>query len=61
MKPDVMSRMADLTSLRRLNMEESEKNKMKIFGDILEALFGAVLIDTGCDISRTREVFMNLF
>ena len=53
MKPDIMERMADLTSQRRLNMEDSEKIKLKTFGDILEALFGAILIDTGCDISKT--------
>jgi dsRNA-specific ribonuclease len=34
---------------------------MKIFGDVLEALFGAIFIDTGCDISITRKVFMKMF
>lgn len=56
-----MKKIAEQTSHRRLNMEDSEKYKVKIFGDILEALFGAVFIDTGCDLSKTREVFMKLF
>jgi dsRNA-specific ribonuclease len=42
-------------------MEDSEKYKVKIFGDILEALFGAVFIDTGCDLSKTKDIFMKLF
>lgn len=34
---------------------------MKIFADVLEALIGAVFIDTGCDLNETRNVFMNFF
>jgi dsRNA-specific ribonuclease len=42
-------------------MEDSENYKQKIMGDVLEALFAAIFIDSGCDLSKTREVFMNIF
>jgi dsRNA-specific ribonuclease len=61
MKPEIIDKMAELTTSRRLNMEDLEKYKLKIFGDILEALFGAVFIDSGCNLTKTREVFMKLF
>jgi dsRNA-specific ribonuclease len=34
---------------------------LKIFGDVLEALFAAIFIDSGCDLDKTREVFLKLF
>ena len=34
---------------------------MKIFADVLEAIIGAVYIDSGCNLTETHHVFMKIF
>lgn len=56
-----MKFMAHVTENVRITQEETEVYHLKIFADVLEALIGAVFIDTGCDLKKTREVFMYFF
>lgn len=42
-------------------MEDTQDDNLKVFGDVLEALFGAIFIDTGCNLTETKEIFMKTF
>ncbi len=58
MEPSFMKLLANLTENERISIEETESFQLKIFADVLEALIGAIFIDTGCDLNKTRDVFM---
>jgi dsRNA-specific ribonuclease len=61
MNPNIIVKLANLTNQFRIDKEDSQDYLLKIFGDVLESLFGAIFIDTGCNLTKTREVFMNVF
>jgi hypothetical protein len=50
MNPKIIKKMAKVTESRRLDKEDSQDYLLKIFGDVLEAIYGAVFIDSGCNL-----------
>ncbi len=52
---------AKITENKRISQEETDVYHLKIFADVLEAIIGAVFIDSGCNLTETQRVFMNIF
>ena len=61
MDPSCMKFLANITENLKFPQSESEVFHLKIFADVLEALLGAVFIDSGCNLNMTKKVFMNFF
>jgi dsRNA-specific ribonuclease len=61
MDPRCIKFLANITENLKFPQSESKVFHLKIFDDVLEALLGAVFIDSGCDLNITKKVFINFF
>lgn len=60
MDPEVIKKIEEETMNLRIEQEGLQETSIKIFSDVLEALIGAVFIDSECDMAETRRVIMKL-
>lgn len=56
-----MKFIAKITKNERISQSETDAYHLKIFADVLEAIMGAVFIDSGCNLSVTYRVFLKIF
>lgn len=54
-----MKRKAEETEPYRVFLENLGNNGLKIFGDVFEALVAAVFLDSGGDLDKIREIFID--